>query len=352
MDERKTDPMVKDGKKLALDEPLTTVYFLLSVFVALPFALCVLVPLTLLAQAALKLQAMLGGSKKSDAAGGSGKKAGTEPFAEFKEGGPKLSRKYDLVVFGATGFTGKMAALYLAKQYGSSVRWAIAGRRRGALEAVRAEIAAAHPSLKDLPIVIADSSDPKSLEDMVITTRVVITTAGPFDKYGSDLVKFCALNGTHYCDITGETDWVRKMIDKYDSAARGTGARIVNFCGHDCVPWDLAVLVLSNRLKKAGNETLDKVSFFDYIRSAPSGGTMATVFHSLADRTIYKSTLGYDPLLKNANGEKTENKLVAKNRYVWECLLFYIMYVFFLIYYFAEFPWAFLLASRSGWVRF
>ena len=91
-----------------------------------------------------------------------------------------------------------------------------------------------------MQVILADSNDLKSLKKMVISTKVVITTAGPFDKYGSDLVRFCAQNGTHYCDITGETDWVRKMIDLYEPEAAASGARIVHFCGHDCVPWDLA----------------------------------------------------------------------------------------------------------------
>lgn len=311
MDEKKGDPILKDGKRLALDGPMTPVYFLLCVFVALPAALCVLLPLTLVSQAFLKLSAISSGGNKPT-------KESSPPFedadgAELKEGGPNVTRQYDVVMFGATGFTGKMASLYLAKQYGSTVRWAIAGRRRAALEDVRTELAAVDGSLRDLPIVIADSSNLKSLHDMVISTKVVITTAGPFDKYGSDLVKLCAENGTHYCDITGETDWVRKMIDKHDSAARKTGARIVHFCGHDCVPWDLAVLALSKQLAKKG-EALNKVQFYDYIRSEPSGGTLATVFHSLAARTIYKSGLGYDPLLKNAHGEKSGSKLTAANR--------------------------------------
>ena len=193
----------------------------------------------------------------------------------------------DIVVFGATGFTGKMAAKYIARQYGCRFRWAIAGRRRAALEAVRNELSLIDNSLSNLPIIIADSADLVSLHSMTMLTKVVITTAGPFDKYGSDLVRYCAENGTHYCDITGETDWVRKMIDLHDNVAKRTGARIVSFCGHDCVPWDLCVLELSKKLQSRG-ETLDEVSFFDFIRSAPSGGTMATVFHSLQNRFYYR----------------------------------------------------------------
>lgn len=173
---RQDDPMLKDGKKLALDEPLVMVYFALSVLVALPIALCVLLPMTLVAQVVLKIMSIVQGNKGSTS--GSLQAAVGEPFTEFKEGGPKLKRQFDIVVYGATGFTGKMAALYLAKQYGCKVKWAIAGRRRGALEEIRAELAVIDSSLADLPIVLADSSDLKSLHDLVISTKVVITTAG------------------------------------------------------------------------------------------------------------------------------------------------------------------------------
>ena len=90
------------------------------------------------------------------------------------------------------------------------------------------------PALKNLPIIIADSSNPEQLRAMVLSTNVIITTTGPYAKYGSKLVKMCSLLGTHYCDITGESDWVREMIDKYDDNAKISGARIVHMCGHDC----------------------------------------------------------------------------------------------------------------------
>ena len=128
---------------------------------------------------------------------------------------PTKQRPFDLIMYGATGFTGKLAAMYIAKTYGgTSFRWAISGRREAALESIRTELLALHPSIKEdqIAIVVADSTDYPSLCKMVASTRVVCTTAGPFDKYGSDLVKCCAEQGTHYCDITGETDWVRIMI--------------------------------------------------------------------------------------------------------------------------------------------
>lgn len=148
---------------------------------------------------------------------------------------------------------------------------------------------------------------------MTSLTKVVLTTAGPFSKYGSDLVKWCAVNGTHYCDITGESDWVREMIDRYDDAARKSGARIVSHCGHDCIPWDLAVLECANKLKTKG-ESLKEIHFYDEINASASGGTMDTALTILTSRVVYKSSLGYDPLLKTATGEKSSTKLSVQNQ--------------------------------------
>ncbi len=152
------------------------------------------------------------------------------------------TRTLDLVVFGATGFTGKLACSYLAKNYGRTLKWGLAGRRKDALEQVRLSLG---PDFKDLPILIADSKDQAALNAVASRTKVVISTAGPFSLHGSGLVAACAAHGTHYCDITGEADWVRRMVLRYDDLARRSGSRIVHFCGHDCVPWDLSVLALS-----------------------------------------------------------------------------------------------------------
>ena len=152
------------------------------------------------------------------------------------------TRTLDLVVFGATGFTGKLACSYLAKTYGRTIKWAVAGRRRDALEKVRGALG---PEFHDLPILIADSTDQTALNAVAARTKVVISTAGPFSLHGSGLVAACASHGTHYCDITGEADWVRRMVLRYDDLARRSGSRIVHFCGHDCVPWDMSVLALA-----------------------------------------------------------------------------------------------------------
>lgn len=206
----------------------------------------------------------------------------------------------------------------MAKQYGNkSFKWAIAGRRRSALEKVRKELRqeTGDASFNNLPIVLADSDVPASLLEMAKQSKVIITTTGPFSKYGSPLVHACAVAGTHYCDITGETDWVREMIDKYDDIAQKTGARIVSFCGHDCVPWDLSTLLCAEHLRTtAAGEQLKSVRFYDEIRAQASGGTLATVLHVLGNRVVYKSKLGFDPLLKSSPAvSQSTNKVKVKN---------------------------------------
>lgn len=307
-----SDPMVRDKKSLPMSSSLANLpAFLLSVGVVLPVWVTVLLPLTIASQLGIKAWKSVSPKRLTKA------RAQENPveLAQriVKTAVQSDDREFDLVVFGATGFTGRLAALYLARQYGTSVRWAIAGRRRDALEKIRAEVAAIDPKLADLPIVIADSNDVKSLDALTANTKAVITTAGPFDRYGTPLVKSCAMHGTHYCDITGETDWVREMIDQFDDVAKASGARIVSFCGHDCVPWDLAVFKCAKALREKG-DTIKEVRIYDEINSAPSGGTLETVFHTLADRVKYKSLLGFDPLLKTVAGEKSQNKIVVKNQ--------------------------------------
>jgi short subunit dehydrogenase-like uncharacterized protein len=316
--------MVRDKKELALSGSAALPQFLFFAGVVTPLWLTVLLPCALASQAIAFVSNKVGGK------GGSKAPRSTAP-AEKKpvlgNAADTKKRAYDVVVFGATGFTGKMAAVYLAKRYGKTVRWAIAGRRMPALEELRKELMKLNSAYAGMdpadaiPIVIADSGDVESLHKMTSQAVCVITTAGPFDKYGSLLVESCAQNGTHYCDITGETDWVRKMVDQYDDVARQSGARIVSFCGHDCIPWDLLVLECSKHLKKKG-ERLETISFYDEINAGPSGGTMDTVFHSLGNRVKYHSQLGFDPLMKTAapstvqDGVETHtpstNKVISK----------------------------------------
>jgi hypothetical protein len=285
-------------------------YFIYEAVITLPICLFVLVPFTL-AEKVLKML-LPRKSKKSESEKLLGKRDTSISQLKSFSKAELSAREFDIIIFGATGFTGKMAAVYMARTYGSSVKWAIAGRSQKKLEDIKKEVAAnsSDEAVSTCSIVVADSMDQKSLDAMTQNSRVILSTAGPFGKYGHGLVEACALNGTHYCDITGESDWVREMIDKYDDVAKVSGARIVHFCGHDCVPWDLLVLELSKKIKQK-QDSIAEVHFYDEIRSAPSGGTMDTVFHALGNRTKYKAECGFDPLLKTLLGESS-NKLMIR----------------------------------------
>lgn len=154
---------------------------------------------------------------------------------------PRGSREHDIVVFGATGFTGALTAEYLAKNAPDDCRWALAGRNRGKLEAVRARLAEIDPSLTDLPLLHADVTDRESLRAVAESARVVITTVGPYIEYGEPLVAACAEAGTDYVDLTGEPEFVDRMYVRWHKVAQSTGARIVHACGFDSIPHDLGV---------------------------------------------------------------------------------------------------------------
>ncbi|MEP7705850.1 saccharopine dehydrogenase NADP-binding domain-containing protein [Paraglaciecola sp. 25GB23A] len=188
----------------------------------------------------------------------------------------KNTKEFDLVVYGATGFTGRLVAEYLVKQYANdtSLRWAMAGRSEQKLAQVRDEIGA--PS--DTPLVVADSSDASSMEDMLALTKLVLTTVGPYQLYGSDLVEMCANSGVDYVDLCGEPVWMREMIDAHAQAAQKSGARIVFSCGFDSIPFDLGVYHLQELAKKQLGHTVARVKGrVRKMRGTFSGGTAASL---------------------------------------------------------------------------
>lgn len=152
---------------------------------------------------------------------------------------PKEERQYDVVLFGATGFTGGLTAHYLAANAPTGFRWAIAGRNQEKLAKVRRELAADHPELAELPLLVADSEDRDSLKRIAESTKVVCTTVGPYLAHGEPLVAACAGAGTDYVDLTGEPEFVDSMFVKYHDLAVKSGARIVHACGFDSIPHDL-----------------------------------------------------------------------------------------------------------------
>ncbi len=183
-------------------------------------------------------------------------------------------REFDIVLYGATGFVGKLTAQYLATA-GGQARIALAGRSSQKLLAVRESLGAAAQSW---PLIEADSSKPSTLNDLAARTRVVVTTVGPYLKHGLPLVSACAAAGTDYADLTGETPFIRESVDLYHKEAADTGARIVHSCGFDSVPSDLTVYALHRRALADGAGELGETDFV--VRSfagGVSGGTVASM---------------------------------------------------------------------------
>ncbi|BAM89351.1 conserved hypothetical protein [Bradyrhizobium oligotrophicum S58] len=158
------------------------------------------------------------------------------------------SAKFDIVVYGATGFTGQLVAEYLATHDRSETRltWAMAGRSRDKLAKVRDAIGA--PA--DLPLIVADSSDPRSIRAMVDQARLVLTTVGPYQLYGTDVLTACVAAGTDYVDLCGEPLWMHQMIENYQARAEHSGARVLFSCGFDSVPFELGVLFVQEQAKR------------------------------------------------------------------------------------------------------
>jgi len=187
---------------------------------------------------------------------------------------PDHPRAHDLVLYGASGFVGALTAAHLAVHAPPGTRIALAGRSREKLAAVRSRLPGA---AREWPLLEADSSDPASLARLASATRVVVTTVGPYAKYGLPLVEACTRAGTHYADLTGEVLFVREAIDRCDALAQETGARIVHACGYDSVPSDLAVLLLHERAMADGTGGLRDAQLVATVRGGLSGGTVDSV---------------------------------------------------------------------------
>lgn len=191
----------------------------------------------------------------------------------------KPAREFDIIVYGASGFTGRLVAEYLAARYAGKTKWAMAGRDLAKLAAVRDEIGA--PG--DTPLVAADASAAGSLDAMAQRARVIITTVGPYQLYGSELVAACARAGTDYVDLCGEPAWMRTMIDAHDAQAKASGARIVFSCGFDSIPFDLGVLFLQDEASKRFGKPFARVKGrVRKMRGTFSGGTAASLKATLA----------------------------------------------------------------------
>lgn len=191
------------------------------------------------------------------------------------------NKEFDIVVYGASGFTGRLVAEYLVKQYkdDNSFTWAMAGRSADKLAQVRDEIGA--PT--DTPLVVADAEDAKSMQAMLDRTRLILTTVGPYQLYGSELVAMCAQSGVDYVDLCGEPVWMRQMIDANEAAAKESGARIVFSCGFDSIPFDLGVYQLQQLAKEKFGHTFNRVKGrVKKMQGTFSGGTAASLKATLA----------------------------------------------------------------------
>ena len=198
-------------------------------------------------------------------------------------------RQYDVTLFGATGFTGRLAARYLSEHAPPGLRWAVAGRSRAKLELLQAETHATG-------LVVADSGDPAAVDAMVGDARVLASTVGPFAHHGNAVVEACVRDGTDYVDITGETAWVRGLIDRHHAAAAAAGTRIVPFCGFDSVPSDLGALLVASWIRDRWGQNTRRVSASFALRGGYGGGTLATVLNSAETGEL---AVGRDVLLLN-----------------------------------------------------
>ncbi|MBJ6137847.1 saccharopine dehydrogenase family protein [Marinobacter litoralis] len=203
----------------------------------------------------------------------------------------KTQANYDLIVFGATSFVGQILTDYLAKNYGvgGGVKWAIAGRSEAKLNDLKATLGA---EAADLPVLIADASDETALFALCEQTKVVISTVGPYALYGEPMIKACVSTGTDYCDLTGEVQWISRMIKRYEEQAKLSGARIVHCCGFDSIPSDMGVWFLQKNAEETfGKPCQDVRMRVKVAKGGLSGGTVASMINIAKE-------VGADPKLR------------------------------------------------------
>ncbi len=187
---------------------------------------------------------------------------------------------YDIVVYGATSFVGQILARYMVEQFSNGeLKFALAGRSKSKLESLKASLDA-----PELDLLIADAADEDALNAMCFKTKVVVSTVGPYALYGEPLVKVCAETGTHYCDLTGEPQWIRRMLEAYEDLAKQSGARIVHCCGFDSMPSDLGVHFLQKHaIEQHGQVCNDIKMRVALMKGGASGGTIASMVNIIKE---------------------------------------------------------------------
>ncbi|KAJ1862433.1 hypothetical protein LPJ73_000755 [Coemansia sp. RSA 2703] len=195
---------------------------------------------------------------------------------------PSVKRKYDILIWGATSFTGERLVEYLAANAPEDTRIAIGGRNRAKLEGVRAKLSAKHPSVSSvidaMDIIVGDSADSAQMHQVASQTRVIASTVGPYARYGTNLVRACVNEMTDYCDITGEVPWVKQMHCELNDQAVNSNVHIASLCGFDCIPADLGCMMLAEHAREKFKEPLLHVKgSIVGIRGGVSGGTLATM---------------------------------------------------------------------------
>jgi short subunit dehydrogenase-like uncharacterized protein len=215
-------------------------------------------------------------------------------------------RRYDVVVWGASGFTGRLVVENLHERYpcGGNLRRAVAGRNRARLEQLFDGMGG---NATPPEIIVADSHDIDALGEMAKSTRVILTTVGPYAKYGSELVEACSQYGTHYCDLCGEAQWMRQMIDKHQALAQNSAARIVMSCGFDSIPSDMGVWFLQQQaIEKYGSPCSAVTLLVRAMKGGASGGTYASMLTAIKqareNREIARVLA--DPYSLNPEGER------------------------------------------------
>ena len=213
-------------------------------------------------------------------------------------------REFEIILWGASGFTGRLVADYLYANYGqgNELRWALAGRNQSKLEGIVEEIAGAKDAL---PIVIADSEDLAAMKAMAARTQVICTAVGPYALYGTNLVAACVEKGTDYCDLTGELQWMKRVIGEYQSEAELSGARIVHTCGFDCIPSDMGVYYLRQQMQQVHGVTAAQIKLrTKAFAGGFSGGTVYSMMNMMdeADSDPEIVTILADPYALNPPG--------------------------------------------------